>query len=243
MKPSWLPILLSVLASSLLTAGAIELLRSPLATREPGEASRPPAVHAARPAGPADAVLDPSGAEPGHTELLARLERLERRLKSLEATRTERVAVAPAAPRPRLEELDEGEQEQMRLLVLDWVGQDRRDRHREAEQREQEAVRSELQFEARHRAREIARDFDLPSWQEERFRELFLETSLRAHELEETIDFARDSPEDVERRWHEFELWVEQRERELAAEIDPDLYEEMYGDEDEDEEEEEEYED
>jgi len=52
---------------------------------------------------------------------------------------------------------------------------------------------------------------------------------VRTEEIERSIDLQTDDPEEVEARWAEFDEWVDQRERELTARLDPALYEKIYG--------------
>ena len=54
---------------------------------------------------------------------------------------------------------------------------------------------------------------------------------MRSQEIQDSIDPLVDDPSEVEARWLEFDAWVDELERELTAELDPELYAKIYGDE------------
>jgi len=217
-------VVLVAVASSLATVGAIELLRgSPPGSRSSAALEpppEPPAALAPRGVGP----LVPAARAPDQpTDYEARLIELERRMSALELAST-------ARRRPETSATGElPPQDELRELVLDWVAEEREARSRARGLEEEEGRRKELEFKARYQAHMLAQEHGLARWQEDEFAELFLETRVRAEEIEKSIDPRADDPEEVEARWAEFDEWVEQRERELTARLDPALYEKIYG--------------
>ena len=75
----------------------------------------------------------------------------------------------------------------------------------------------------------LAQEHGLEAWQEEKFAELFLEMGKRSDEIDASIDPAKDDPKEVEARWLAYDEWVDRRERELTEQLDPELYEKIYG--------------
>ena len=230
MKSSVPTLILVAVASSLATVESLELLRGSPQGVQPassGDAqvesagdTAPRAVEPLVPARMAEtaAIAADSAVDPG-----ARLDELERRVSALEldldSPRTP-VTSAAAEPPP---------QSDLRELVLEWVAEEREVRSRAEELEQEEQRLKEVEFGARHDALMFAQEHGLAQWQQDRFAELFLETARRADELEADMDIGRDNPEELEARWAEFDEWVDRRERELTAEVDPDLYEKLYG--------------
>ena len=118
----------------------------------------------------------------------------------------------------------------LRDLVLEWVDEEREARRRAQKLLGEDKRRQELEYGARHQAFMLAQEHGLPQWQENEFAELFLEMALRAEEIDKSIDLATADPKEVERLYAEYDAWVDRRERELTARLDPELYEKIYGD-------------
>lgn len=229
MKTPLVPVALVAVASSLATVGTVELLRSPpVVALEP--AASPPTARAPR--GDEDAVRMMRPADPPAelTHRLAgayedRLAELERRITVLELdAASARTPVTPVTNEP-------SDQQELRDLVLDWVAEEREARSRDAALEGEDARRKEIEFQSRQQAFAFAQEHGLGQWQQDEFAALFLEMGIRADEIERSIDLAHDDPEEVERRWTEFDEWIERRERELTLRVDPLLYDEIYGDE------------
>lgn len=235
MKTSLVMVALVAVGSSLVTVGVVELLRNPrpngpavLGIETPSEAPVPitsseSAGHAQRApaeeAGPA-ALVRPPRSEKSWAELEQRIAALELQL----ASTPRRVPLNAGAP-----ELSAGDD--LRQLVLDWVAEEREARWRSEELDQEERARMEREFEARQQAFMFAQQYSLDPWQQEKFAELFLEMKEREAELEASIDPTRDTPEEVEARWIEFDEWIDQRERELTALVGQELFDEIYGEE------------
>lgn len=216
-------VVLLAVASSVVTVGAIELLRGARPASRPAgegeEPSGPVAPLAAREVEPLAPAAQPPALPAG---LEDRLAELERRLDALERDRTrEPVATSSTGELPAGDEL--------RRQVLDWVAEDSKARARAAELEKESTKRSELEFQARFQAHTFALEHDLARWQEEKFAQLYLEIAERDKAIADSIDLASADPAEVEARYAEFDEWVDQRERELTALVDPALYEEIYG--------------
>lgn len=220
-KLSPLAVVFLAVGSSLLTVGAIELLRNswsaPEAAQKVGPGAKPPAAPASRLAGP------PVPASTAPADLAAyeeRLAKFERRILALEQNRASRRVLEPSAA-------DGAAQgDELRELVLGWVAEDREARRRAAELEQEEARQKERGFDARYQAHLLALEHDLPEWEEERLGRLFLEIESRRGDLEGDIDPLTDDPKEVERRFVEFDEWAERRQLE---ELGQELYERLFG--------------
>jgi len=209
--------------TSLATVAAVELLREPRVDAAAGAAAGRATVRPVAPRPESRETLAPAVRVPlpPPDGWEARLVELERRMSSLESTRQ----AAPTAPPP----VDLPSRSELRDLVLDWVAQEREARGQARELEQEDEKRAKLEFDARFQAHMLAQEHGLAEWQEKEFAALFLEIGERTAEIEAGIDPAVDDPREVEARWVEFDEWVDQRERELTARIDPALYEKIYG--------------
>ena len=198
------------LTSSAATVAFVELLRPADRGAEVpaarGEVAR--AVEVPDPA-PETARLLP--AYPSTAEQDERFRLLEERLAALEAAARdprrpvpERGTPGPAVPPEAADDL--------RALVLGWVEEDRDARRRLREQEEQANERTELEFEARYRAFDLAQRLELTDWERDRLYEVVLAVETRRREVEESIDMRMD-PAEVEAQFVAFDEWAEEYER------------------------------
>ena len=214
MKGSLPALVLVAVASSLATVATTELLRgsdpepqAALAGKSagtPGAASweaTPGRLEGPREGRPPSSLEEPAG---GPSEMGLRLQALERRLADLER-RAEGAAV-PATELPAPDSL--------RVVVLDWLSAEREAWAEEEQARQERKRRAQREFDARYRAYMLKRRHDLEDWEEERLIAIFVETARRTAAIEDSVDPATDDPEEVERRWEEFDEWVERYERE-----------------------------
>ena len=219
---SLITVALVAVASSLVTVGTIELMRSSptlsrsaMAIDSPAQDFEDQVAHGVEPPVSATLALPP--------EYEHRLRELEQRLAALElGSSSNRVPVAP----------DTGElpgEDDLRELVLGWVAEEREARSHAVERTGEEELRSKREYEARFTAHMFAEEHGLDDWARDEFAELFLKTAQRTAEIEASIDISEDDPEEVEARWIEFDQWVEQLERELTAQVSLELYEKIYG--------------
>jgi len=79
----------------------------------------------------------------------------------------------------------------------------------------------------------IAQEHELEDWQEDLLAEVFLAVEERRSEVEEGIDPLTEDPEEVERRFVEFDEWAETYSREHLGE---ELWRLLEGEEDDEEE-------
>lgn len=217
---------LVAVTSSLVTVGILELLRADRPGRQAALAVAPAHAPANEPAPREEQPFVPAASvSESLTDFGERLAVLERRLAALELdSRSDLAATSPGADERPM-------QNDMRELVLGWVAEDREARRQAEKLKGEEERLSEMEFGARHQALMLAQEHGLAKWQEDRFAELFLETAMKAEEIEKTIDLQSDDPAEVEARWGEFDEWCDERERELTAQLDADLYDKIYGDE------------
>jgi len=232
-KTTPVTIALVALGSSLTTIGATELVRRARSVPPPPlTIEGPPILSAAPVRGDVPLVLPATGIGDPSILYEDRVRELEQRLLALELgpdperSPLDVASSATADPGQLTTEAD------LRSLVLGWVAEDRADRGRAEQVDDEEQRRIEMEFDARHQAMMLAQEHDLPDWQEDEFAKLFLEVGERAYDLEADFDLTLDDPEAVEARWLVFDEWVDQRERALTAQLDPELYEAIYGDED-----------
>lgn len=207
--------------TALATVGAIELLRE---SRASSAAVRGVERSPARqPQASVETLAPPARVPVPPAEWEERLAELERRLGDLELAPTRQPASTASPPG------DLPSRGELRDLVLDWVAQEREARGQARELEQEDEKRAQLRFEARFQAHMFAEEHGLAEWQEKEFATLFLEIGERTAEIEAGIDPAVDDPREVEARWVEFDEWVDRRERELTARIDPALYAKIYG--------------
>ena len=208
-------VLIVAVASSLVTAGVLELLRAAPRT-VPVEARVPDREPS--PSTPAPAPLQPAAGSSGPGQ--ERLAEIERRLAAIElALQTSRAPVTADGAA-----MDE--REALRTQVLDWVAADRERRRREAERDEEEERRKEHELDVRVEAHRFAQEHGLSTWQEEKLVQVWLEIEARRKELEESVDPLTAVAEDVERQFAEFEAWMRRR---VEEELGPEVATAMFG--------------
>lgn len=162
-------------------------------------------------------------------KLLERLERIERRLGQLEVAARREPAGARSEDGSEDARARPVTEERLRAIVGELMAEDRALRDRAAQQRSAAERVARQEFEARFQAHVFALEHGLEPWQQDEFAALFLEMRRRSDAIEDSIDPERDDPAEVEERWLEFDRWVEEREREVTARVDPELYEAIYG--------------
>ena len=215
-------VLIVAVASSLVTAGVLELVRvrphvAPVEARVPNPEPAPD------PAEPVPARV-PEELQPPDLGQASRLAEIERRLAAIERALTSSRAPVGADGAA----LDE--REALRTQVLDWVAADRERRIQEAERDEEEAIRKEREFDVRVEVRRLAQEHGLSTWQEERLVAVWLEVEDKRRELEESVDPLTAVPEEVEQQFAGFEAWVRQRiEEELGSELATEIFGEEEG--------------
>jgi len=220
-KPSLLTVILLAVASSLVTVGAIELLRGSRSSPEPVEAVEPRAKPTAVPASQQADLLVPASTVPSEPAAYEeRLAELERRILALEQSRASRRAPVPSAADTMARDDD------LRELVLDWVAEERETRRRAAELEEVEERRKELEFGTRMNAHVLALEHGLAEWEEDKLAAVLLEIETRRDEVEGLVNPLTDDPKEAERRFIEFDEWADRR---LKEELGQELIERLFG--------------
>jgi hypothetical protein len=163
--------------SSLATVAAVELVRGRRSARGTAAGAGLPEAGARE----VPRVAEPLVEVPREAEAPAvddeRWAELERRVAALELRSSARTSAAPGAAELAADEA-------LRERVLAWVEAEREARARDAAASGEEHRRAELEFSARYEAMTMAQEHGLAPWQEEELAELFLETGIRADEIE-----------------------------------------------------------
>ena len=208
-------VVLIAVASSLATAGALELFSAKPRTAPVESLARSPS-----PSLPpkAAALLDPATSVPLAPDFGGRLRLLEERIDALERPRA-RQPVSPAA--------DTRNGDDLRALVMDWIAEEREARRLQAELAAEEENRTQRDFDIRVGAKAMAEEHGLSDHERESLVTLRIEVEDRRAELESAVDPRTSDPAEVERSWVDFEEWMKRR---AVEELGPGRAAELFGD-------------